>query len=250
MTQGAAYGKHPALRRRYVTILPWGHRIDGLTNHNLNVGKILATGANSRALYPLLQLALKANGGKTFGRAPKGLTEKSTEAEVNAYLSNPLYYPVGMFDDTVDGNGDPMQIAPLFRQDLAAPFGSDGTIARLDNFSNLVYTALFDLTNLTTPGGRALLHKLAGPADDEIADNYVKVLADTGVKGYPFVKAPAHPEPGSKDAPIGIRVEHTKLLDLNAYQVSLPSPAGAKVAAEGPCPQAGISSRQLSYEPR
>ena len=209
-----------------------GHRLDGRTNHQLNLGKILATGANSRALYPLLQLALKANGGKTFGRAPKGLTETSTEADVDAYLSNPQYYPVGMFDDTFDGNGDPMHIAPLFRQDLAGPFGSEGTILRLDNFSNTVYTILFDLTELTTPGGRALLHKLAGAAGDEVADNYVKVLRDTGVKGYPFVKAAPHPNPGSEDAFIGLRVDNVKLLDLNAYQVSLQAPAGVKTDSE------------------
>ena len=209
-----------------------GHRLDGRTNHNLNLGKILATGANSRALYPLLQLALQANGGRTFGRAPKGLTEKSTEAEVDEYLSNPEYYPVGMFDDTFDGNGDPMQISPLFRQDLAAPFGSEGTIARLDNFSNLVFTVLFDPTELTTPGGRRFLHKLAGAAGDEVADNYVKVLNDTGVRGYPFVKAAAHPKPGSEDAPIGLRVDNGKLLDLNAYQVSLQAPAGERVVSE------------------
>lgn len=77
--------------------------------------------ANSRALYPTLQLSLRANGGKTLGRAPKGLTENSTEAEVDAYLSNKQFYPVGMFDDTFDGNGDPMHNTPLFRQDLAAP---------------------------------------------------------------------------------------------------------------------------------
>jgi cytochrome c2 len=209
-----------------------GHRLDGRANHNLNIGKIFATGANSRALYPILQLALKANGGKTLGRAPRGLTEKSTEAEVDAYLSNPEYYPVGMFDDTFDGNGDPMQISPLFRQDLAAPYGSEGTIARLDNFGNLVYTSLFDLTELTTPGGRAFLHKLAGGAGDELADNYVMVLKATGVKGYPFVKAAASPNPGSEDAPIGIRVDNGKLLDLNAYQVSLQAPAGEKADAQ------------------
>ena len=209
-----------------------GHRLDGRTNHNLNIGKILATGANSRALYPLLQLALKANGGKTFGRAPTGLTETSTESEVDAYLSNPEYYPVGMFDDTFDGNGDPMQITPLFRQDLSAPFGSDGTIAKLDNFSNTVYTVLFDPTSLTTAGGRALLHKLAGAAGDEVADNYVKVLASTGVKGYPFVKPAPHPKPGSEDALIGVRVDNTKLLDLNAYQVSLAAPPGEKGDAQ------------------
>ena len=205
-----------------------GHRMDGRTNHNLNLGKILATAANSRALYPNLQLTLKANHGKTFGRAPKGLTEKSSEAEVDAYLSNPQYYPVGMFDDSFDGNGDPIHISPFFRQDLAAPFGSGGEIARLDNFSNLVYTALFDMTNLTTPGGRAFLHKLGGAAGDEIADNYVKVLKDTGVTGYPFVKASAHAQPGSEDAPIGLRVDEKKLRDLNAYLVSLPAPAGEK----------------------
>lgn len=210
-----------------------GHRLDGLTNHNLNMGKILATGANSRALYPMLQLALKANGGKTFGRAPKGLTETSTEAEVDAYLSNPQYYPIGMFDDTFDGNGNPMHITPLFRQDLAGPFGSEGSIERLDNFSNVVYTILFDPTNLTTPGGRALLHKLAGAAGDEVADNYVKVLKATGVKGYPFVKAGSHPNPGSEDAFIGLRVDNVKLLNLNAYQVSLQAPAGASVDTAG-----------------
>lgn len=202
--------------------------MDGPTNHNLNVGSILATAANSRAFYPVLQLSLKANGGKTFGRAPKGLTENSTEAEVDAYLSNPQYYPIGMFDDSADGNGDPMHITPFFRQDLAAPFGSGGEIARLDNFNNLVYTALFDPTDFTTPGGRAFLHKLGGAAGDEIADDYVKVLAATGVTGYPFVKAAAHPQPGSEDAPLGIRVDNARLLDLNAYLVSLPAPTGAK----------------------
>lgn len=217
-----------------------GHRQDGRTNHNLNVGKILATGANSRALYPVLQLSLKANHGKTYGRAPKGLTENSTEAEVDAYLSNPKYYPIGMFDDSPDGNGDTMHVPPLFRQDLAAPFGSGGEIAKLDNFNNLVYTALLDMTNLTSPGGRAFLRKLGGPAGDEIADNYVKVLEATGVKGYPFVKAGPHPQPGSEEAPLGVRVDNRKLLDLNAYLASLPAPHGTPVDA-----RAATRGRQL-----
>lgn len=203
-----------------------GHRRDGITNHNLNLGAIFASAANSRALYPVLQLSLKANKGKTLGRAPKGLTEKSSEREVDAYLSNPNYYPIGMFDDTVDGNGNPMHTTPLFRQDLAAPYGSEGAIARLDNFSNLVYTVLFDQTNLTTPGGRALMHKLGGAAGDEIVDDYVKILKDTKVTNYPYVKAPAHPQPGSEDAPIGIRVDNAKLLDLNAYLAKLAAPPG------------------------
>ncbi|HVT02722.1 MAG TPA: hypothetical protein VHL58_05020 [Thermoanaerobaculia bacterium] len=209
-----------------------GHRLDGRANHNLNLGAIFATASNSRALYPVLQLSLKANKGKTLGRAPTGLTEKSTEAEVDAYLSNPKYYPVGMFDDSFDGNGDPMHNTPLFRQDLAAPYGSEGALAKLDNFSNLVYTSLFDQTNLTSPGGRAFLHKLGGAAGDEIADDYVRILAETGVTGYPFVTASADPNPGSEEAPLGVRVDNRKLLDLNAYLAHLDAPAGARVDAK------------------
>ena len=208
-----------------------GHRRDGLANHNLDIGSIFASAANSRALYPILQLSLKANGGKTLGRAPSGLTGQSTEADVDAYLSNKDYYPVGMFDDSFDGNGDAMHNPPLFRQDLAAPYGSEGLIARLDNFSNLVYTTLFDLTELTTPGGRAFLHTLGGAAGDEIADDYVKILKETNVKGYPYVKATPQGKPGDEATPIGLRVDNTKLLDMNAYLASLPAPRGTHVDA-------------------
>ena len=206
-----------------------GREIDGPTPHFLNVGAALAMGANTRAMFPLAQLSLAANGGKTLGRAPKGLTAASTEAEFDAYFSNPQYYPIGMFDDAPDGNGAPMHITPMFRADLAAPWGSEGSISKLENFSNLVYTALLDLTNLTTPGGRSFLHTLGGAAGDEIADDYVKVLAETGVTGYPFVKPTATGKPGEEATPIGLRVDNTKLLDLNAYMNSLPAPAGAKV---------------------
>ena len=107
-----------------------------------------------------------------------------------------------------------------------------GRIGRLDNFSNLVYTSLLDPTNLTTPGGRAFLHKLGGPAGDEIADDYVKVLAATGVTGYPYVKASPNPNPGSEDAPLGIRVDNAKLLNMNAYLVQLQAPKGVKTDSQ------------------
>lgn len=203
-----------------------GHRIDGLANHSLDIGTIFAAAANSRALYPVLQLKLVANGNKTLGRAKMGLTEESSEAEVDAYLSNKANYPAGMFDDSFDGNGDPMHNTPLFRQDLAAPYGSEGLITKLDNFSNLVYTTLFDQTELTTPGGRAFLHTLGGKAGDEIADDYVKILNATNVRGYPFVNARAQGKPGEESNPIGLRVDDRKLLDMNAYLASLPAPRG------------------------
>ncbi|HXG56182.1 MAG TPA: hypothetical protein VNJ03_12455 [Vicinamibacterales bacterium] len=145
-----------------------GKRLDGLTPHFLNIGATFAIAANTRALYPIAQLALTANKGKTIGRAPTGLTEQSTEAEFDAYFSNPEFYPVGMFDDAFDGNGAPMHITPMFEAKLSAPWGSEGAISKLDNFSNLVYTGLLDLTGITTPGGRAFLHKLGGAAGDEI----------------------------------------------------------------------------------
>ncbi|HEX5280619.1 MAG TPA: hypothetical protein VFW28_11130 [Micropepsaceae bacterium] len=205
-----------------------GRRIDGLANHDINLGKIFATAANTRALYTIAQLQL--NKGKTFGRAPHGLTANSTEAEFDAYFSNPRFYPIGMFDDTFDGNGDPMHNMPLFEQDLAAPYGSAGIFTKLDNFSNFIYTTLFDQTMLTTPGGRALVHMLAGAAGDEMIDNYVKILRDTGVTGYPFVRPNAREagKPGTLTTPIGFRVDDRRLSALNAYLVSLHAPAGLK----------------------
>ena len=211
-----------------------GKRQDGRAPHTLDFGTLVSLGTNSRAYYPVLQLALTANGGKTLGRAPTGLTENSTEAEVDAYLTNKNFYPVGMFDDTIDGNGDPMHNMPLFRQDLAFPYGSEGAIAKLDNFSNLVYTALLDPTTILTPGGLAFLQKLGGAAGgSEIANDYAQVLAATGVVGpFPFVQAapPGNPAlAGTEEFPLGVRVDNTKLNDMNAYLFGLQAPAGATV---------------------
>jgi len=201
-----------------------GKRIDGPTPHSLNVGKLLATAANSRALYTTLQL--QQPDGSTIGRAPKGLTATSTEAEVDAYLSNPKYYPIGTFDDSPDGNGNPVHILPFFRQDLAAPFGSSGQNDKLDDFNNTVYTALFDQSNLLTPGGRQFIHVLGGASGDAILADYAKVLAATGVTGYPFVVAHMQGKPGDAPTPTGKRVDEQKLRDLNAYVSSLAAPKG------------------------
>ena len=210
-----------------------GSRIDGLANHQINLGAIFAAAANTRALYPVAQTQLSANKGKTLGRAPVGLTERSTEADFDAYFGNPKFYPIGMFDDTFDGNGNPMHNTPMFRADLAAPYGSEGTLTKVDDFSNLVYTTLFDQTMLTTPGGRQFVHKLAGAAGDEMIDDYVKILADTGVTGYPYVLAQARTTNavGELSSPIGYRLNDAKLLAMTAYLISLPAPAGRPVDA-------------------
>jgi len=203
-----------------------GKRIDGPAVHNINVGAILAMANNTRALFPMAQLKNKE--GKSIGRAPSdaGLTKASTEAEFDAYFSNPAFYPVGMFDDTVDGNGNPMHNTPMFRTDLAAPWGTAGELPKLDHFSNTVYTVLLDMTNLLTPGGKAFLHAAAGAGGDALAADYEAILKETGVPTGPFVKAAPSGKPGEPPNLLGIRVDNQKLLDLNAYLDSLPSPKG------------------------
>jgi len=205
-----------------------GRRVDGPATHSINMGALLAMADNSRALYPNLQLEL---GGKTAGRAPKGLTEKSTEAEVDAYLMNPRFYPVGTFDDTPDGNGNPVQNVPVFRTDLAAPWGSAGEHSRLENIGNASYTTNLDLTNLVTPEGRKFMKLKGGAAGVELVNDYEQILKETGVKGYPFVKSRLIGKVGAPSSPVGRRVDSRKLLDLNAYFDSLQAPRGAKVSA-------------------
>src|SRR5262245_43244162 len=110
-----------------------GKSLDGLGTYSLDVGSIIATGLNSRAHYPNFQLEL---GGQTIGRAPRGIRRDSSEAEVDAYLRNKDYYPRGTFDETNDGVGNAVQTTPLFRQDLADPYGTAAEFERLEDLSN------------------------------------------------------------------------------------------------------------------
>jgi len=205
-----------------------GKRVDGPAVHNINVGGILAMAANTRALLPMAQL--KGADGTSIGRAPSsaGLSKASKEAEFDAYFSNPAFYPRGMFDDTVDGVGNPMHNPPMFRADLAAPWGSAGELSKVDQFSNTVYTVLLDMTTLLTPGGKAFLHAAAGKAGDQMAADYEEVLKETGVpfSGKAFVKATPAGKPGEPDNLVGLRVDKQKLIDMSAYFNSLRSPKG------------------------
>jgi mono/diheme cytochrome c family protein len=208
------------------------------------VGKVFAAGQNSLALLPFLQVKFDALSGSTIGRGFAGLqtsaTVLPTEAQADTYLTGTnsagkRFYPVGDFDDTFDGIGNPLLISTLFRTDLAAPWGSDGGIAMLDNFSNLVYNIALDPTVLVTPEGRTLLSTLAGPAGTELADDYERVLRATGVlpagpvggplTGIPFVTVSTTGMPGSEKFPAGRRVDNTKLLDMNAYLNGIQAPA-------------------------
>jgi cytochrome c2 len=202
-----------------------GRRVDGPAALTLNVGKLLAMAANSRALYPNLQQTFL---GVSIGRAPSGLGPDSTEAEVDAYLSNPAFYPVGTFDETQDGNGNPVKNVPLFRQDLAAPYGTAGEFSKLEDIGNASYTTNLDPTTLLTPEGRQFLEMKAGPAGKQLADEYAKVLRKTGVTGFPFVKAKLVGNVGAEASVVGRRVDNQKLLDMNAYLDQLQAPAGAK----------------------
>ncbi len=221
-----------------------GKRADGRANHDLNFGATVALGEGTRSYYPTLALDLVGNGHQSVSRKGAGvalISKAATEKEVDAFLNDPALYPIGMFDDTPDGDCAPMHNAPMFRADLAAPWGSDGSITQLQNFSNLVYTALLDPTDLTTDGGRRFLSERGGAAGVELVDNYVAILADMaipvgGANGYPFVARPSKPDvtiglpAGAKveDTLIGIRVDDTALFDMNTYLSSLPAPAGVK----------------------
>ena len=207
-----------------------GRRIDGPAALTLNMGKLLSLAANSRAYYPNLQLDM---GGKTIGRAPKGLTKKSTEAEVDAYLNNPEFYPVGTFDETQDGHGNPVtNNTPLFRQDLAGPYGSAGEFAKLEDISNGSNTTNLDPTNLLTADGRKFLKIKAGTAGEAMADDYAEILKEMGVEGYPFVKATTGHKVGDPASPVGRKVDEKKVRDMAAYLKALPAPKGAKVDAK------------------
>jgi cytochrome c2 len=206
-----------------------GRRVDGPAALTLNVGRLMAMAANSRALYPNLQQTFLQ---VSIGRAPSGLGPNSTEEEVDAYLNNPAFYPVGTFDETQDGNGNPVKNVPLFRQDLAAPYGTAGEFIKLEDISNGSYTTNLDPTTLLTPEGREFLEMKAGPAGKQMATEYAKILEETGVKGYPFVKAELVGKVGDPASIVGRRVDNQKLLDMNAYLDALPAPAGAPVNAQ------------------
>ncbi len=208
-----------------------GKRIDGLAATTLNVGKLMAVAANSRALYPNVHADLGP--APTASRAgKKPLNSESTEEEFDAFFTDPELYPVGAFDDTQDGNGNPVINTALFRQDLAAPYGSAGEFSKLDDISNGSYTSNLDPTTLVTPEGRAFLKIKAGAAGEKLANEYEKILKATSVTGYPFVKAKMQGKPGELANIVGRRVDEKKLLDMNAYLDALPAPKGANVDAK------------------
>jgi hypothetical protein len=182
------------------------------------------------------------------------ISAAATETEVDAYLNDSELYPIGMFDDAPDGNGAPMHNAPLFRTDLAAPWGSEGSIHMLQNFGNLVFTALLDPTDLTTDGGEKVLMERGGAAGLEIVSNYEAILADIGVpkggqNGYPFVGRTTRMVNGVaadtgvaiglsagakvEVSPIGMRVDETKNLAMNGYLDTLKPPRGDKTDPAG-----------------
>lgn len=203
-----------------------GRRLDGRATHSLDMGAALAVAANSRAYYPNVQLEL---GGKTIGLAPQGLRRDATEAEFDAYLKNPAFYPRGTFDETPDGIGNPVQNTPLFRQDLARPYTSNGLYEKLEGISNASYTTNLDLSTIATAEGRQLMNILAGQAGQELYDNYVAILKETNVRGYPFVNAAAGHMVGHRDTPVGRQADRKKILDMRAYLESLPAPPGERV---------------------
>ena len=248
-----------------------GRRIDGGSNHNLQFGKLTALANRSVAYYPTLALDLASNGHKSVSRKGAGvalISASPTEQEVDAYLNDDVLYPVGMFDDQPDGNGAPLHNQPLFHTDLAPPWGSEGSIHFLQNFSNFVYTTLMDPSDLliskpapnaptdagaqaaTLSGAQYVLYEKAGDAGLELIANYRRIVeglgiaeyaaGDAGVNndGYPYVGRPdgecvAAPAGVENEPSIsGLKCTQSKLLDMNAYLDSTRAPAGDKSDAK------------------
>ncbi len=221
-----------------------GAQIDGFIPEGLDVGAIFAASENPLAYLPFLQLSFDVLDGASLGRGDfPGIDSADTVEQQTAaareYLTGMSaagmrHYPKTSFDATPDGIGNATYIAPFFRTDLAAPWGSSGAFEELEDFNNLVYTVALDPTSLLTESGRALLNVLAGPVGDEIAERYEDVLRATGVipEGMaasdviPFVEvADDTIAAGSPEGPVGRRVDEDRLLALNAYTDQLPSPA-------------------------
>ena len=206
-----------------------GRRIDGPAPLTFNMGRFLALANNSRAYYPNMQQIFL---GVSIGRAARGMRPTSTEKEVDEYLSNPEFYPVGTFDETSDGNGNSVKNVPLFRQDLAAPYGTSGEFELFHNISNSSYTTNLDLTTLATPEGLEFLKGLGGPAGEQIHKEYKEILKETGVTGYPFVQAKMQGKPGELNNIVGRRVDDQKVQDMAAYTFALQAPPAPKVNEE------------------
>jgi mono/diheme cytochrome c family protein len=203
-----------------------GKRIDGPAPLTFNMGRFLALANNSRAYYPNMQQIFL---GVSIGRAARGMRPTSTEKEVDEYLSNPEFYPIGTFDETSDGNGNPVKNVPLFRQDLAAPYGTSGEFELFHNISNSSYSTNLDLTTLATPEGLEFLKGLGGPAGEQIHKEYKQILKETGVTGYPFVQAKMQGKPGELNNIVGRRVDDKQLQDMTAYVFALQAPRAPKV---------------------
>ena len=77
----------------------------------------------------------------------------------------------------------------------------------------------FDPTSLVTPPGRKFLLLRGGPLGKELADNYEAILKETGVTGYPFVRATETGlPPGHASSPTGRRLDAGKLLCQQGVQ--------------------------------
>ena len=188
-----------------------GRPVDGPSVHRLNLGAIMAMADNTRAFFPMAQL--KDEEGNSIGRAPseKGLTKDSTEAEFDAYFSNTSYYPVGTFDDTLDGFGNPMRNGAAYKVGLAAPFGSAGEFEKFEHYANHFYTSVLNPTNMLTKESRQFMERISGSLGVRLAEDYAEVLSKSGVKS---------------NLTSAMRVPEEKIYSLKTYLNQLRSPRG------------------------
>jgi hypothetical protein len=202
-----------------------GKQIDGPAANNLQLGKLFAMARHTKGFYPMAQLY---RGGRSIGRAPSysGLFMYYSEADYDAYFNNPRNYPVGSFDDTADSFGNPVHNTPLFRQDLAAPFGSAGELETFSQYANMKYTLTMDPTVLVTDAGKVYLKKVMGDAGEKLAKDYLEILEEIGVRKYGITKTNRVGDPGAPDTIVGTGVDQEILKAIEVYVKSLRAPSG------------------------
>lgn len=205
-----------------------GVRMDGPAPSSLRVGALLALADRSSVLYPFLPQSHATIGGMPIARTGGFVEASSTEAEVDALLSDTVAFPAGLWDATPDGIGNPTVLPPVYEIRAAAPYGIAGEFTDLMDAINAHGTLGLDPTTLLTPLGMQFMNRVGLGIGTEIVNEYEDVFAGLGamvpVGGLPYIDAEATGLVGDESSPVGFRMAERDLQLYATYLQSLTEP--------------------------
>ncbi|MFZ5875533.1 MAG: hypothetical protein ACOYXU_03895 [Nitrospirota bacterium] len=149
-----------------------GRRLDGVPNHGLAVGDVMAWGSRSRAYLPFVNVS-------GVGAGPRVSLEAAMDAAVmeSAVDAALRAWPRGQADVLPDGAGNPTEIPSLFAFTPHGPYLWDGSFAKATDASQFFATIVFDPTTLATRRGRDfLVDGPFWPVGEALSDAYQRVL--------------------------------------------------------------------------